>query len=762
MISSRLGDIVFSVAAIVLAVLRDGAGADGGSAWAAPGSPAGLALGAALATFWILGAVRMGILIARRINPEARRAGRALWSFLYGYLYIMLCVAAAGAVGRIDAVSLTVLAAVAVNVAARGRDCAGALSGDGSEEAPAGAAAIVAWVRDNPLAAVIIGAVGAITLVNAVWAFLLPPFAHDDFTYHLVFPVEWMQSGTLSIKAVPFGNHSPPYYPMNTEMFYLWLFLPFREVFHLNAAQVVFLVFAALALYEIFRRCGASVRAAGVAASVFCIGPVVVEELSKAYVDVAFACFFLIALNAALAFRGRPTAGRAAQFAVAAGIFAGTKIPGIAYFVLILLPLFVIVLFLAHRDGGLKDERPGPVRHGGAAAIALLCAALFIAAGGWWYLRNLLLTGNPVFPLTVEVFGTTLFPGAYGRDALPTSHIETLGDLYSTSFMILLGIGAIWTVIAAALSLSRGERNALPVRAFMAGILLPAAMAAVFHFLIPYDYARFVLALCGLSSAVLLVPLCISRRGIAAAVQVAICAALLAMAVVDADRAALLLPCHVIQRLEPSFAVWGTLALGCAGVVLCGAVALFHLSRGLRTLLTAVTACSAFLFIAAAGMVADLGGAHFTKPFRTLWEPYVLVHQRYPGSSVAVAGTNRSFLLYGRDFSNRVRYVNVNANRDRLFHDHVANYMGSPGELVPGYQGAAYYRRNADYEAWLANLQAFGADILVVERLTPENIGKGYARDPGGFPLEALWAEQHGEKFKRVYASQLIRIYEIL
>ena len=97
-------------------------------------------------------------------------------------------------------------------------------------------------------------------------------------------------------------------------------------------------------------------------------------------------------------------------------------------------------------------------------------------------------------------------------------------------------------------------------------------------------------------------------------------------------------------------------------------------------------------------------------------------------------------------------------------HSHSLHSDGewSPAELIPGYQGVAYYRRNADYEAWLANLEAFGADILVVERLTPENIGKGYEHNPIGFPLESMWAEEHCEKFKRVYASALVRIYEIL
>ena len=80
-------------------------------------------------------------------------------------------------------------------------------------------------------------------------------------------PVEWMHSGTLSAREIPFGNHSPPYYPKNVEVLYTWALLPLREVVPLAVFQLVWLLLAGLALYDTFLLCGARGRAAALTAT---------------------------------------------------------------------------------------------------------------------------------------------------------------------------------------------------------------------------------------------------------------------------------------------------------------------------------------------------------------------------------------------------------------------------------------------------------------------------------------------------------------
>jgi len=762
---ARTGAIFLAAAALGLACLRE-RGGPGGAVWTDPGAPASLAAGLALLAFWAAAALRAGRAAALTIDPRGRGAAAALWTIFHAYVLVLLMVLCAAAAGQINAIFLTILAAVVyIAIGKRyGRDGA---EREAVHETAARAAAhgtgLAALFRNHPLASLIVAVVAALTMVNAVWAFILPPFAHDDFTYHLVFPVEWAQSGTLSMKAVPFGNHSPPYYPMNTEMFYLWLFLPFREAFHINASQVLFLGLSVLALLDIFRRCGASVRASLVAAALFCLSPVAVAEAGKAYVDVAFAAFFLVSLNAVLAYGSRPTRLKALQLAAAIGVFAGTKIPGVVFSAVILIPLLAVVLFLAARKASRQaDGRNGQaarIRSGAAAAVLAAAVAIFFAAGGWWYVRNLIVTGNPVFPLDVELFGATLFQGAYGREALPFSNIATLLELHTPPLLALLAAGAIVTA-AGVVGSRRGGRPA-PGAALLAGLLLPALLAALFHFFLPFDYARFVLALCGLAGALLLVPLD-AGRSIRLAAEVAILAVLAASFLVPPWREKLLLPLLEGARLENSVLVWGAFALG---LLTAGAFVLSQAAGARPLMKTGSAACSAallFFFFWAGSLTADPDGAHFSADFRKSREPYIHLHRNYRGLTVAAAGTNRSFLLYGRDFSSRVRYVNVNRSRGWMLHDFV--HASRNDRAAPGSDRNAVrlYRRDARYPAWAANLDAAGADILFVERLTGFNLQKEYARDAQGFPLESIWAERHPEKFRKVYDSPVARIYEVL
>jgi len=760
---ARAGAVLLAAAALALACLRE-RGGPGGAVWTDPGAPASLAAGLALLAFWIAAAWRAGRAASCWVNPHEPGAVTMLWTAFYAYVLVLIMVLCAAVAGQINAIFLTILSAgVFVAMGFRREEdvpanlSAAPLPAEGAASSAAEGAAIIRVIREHPLASLIVAAVAALVAVNAAWAFILPPFAHDDFTYHLAFPVEWAQSGALSMKAVPFGNHSPPYYPMNTEMFYLWLFLPFREAFHINASQVFFLGIAVLALHAIFRRCGASVRASLTAAALFCLSPVAVAEMGKAYVDVAFAAFFLVAVNAALAFRGRPSRLKALQFAAAAGIFAGTKVPGAVFTVLILLPLFAAVLHLASR-------RKPRVRTGTAAMTLAAAVCVFVAAGGWWYVRNLIVTGNPVFPLSVDVFGLTLFQGAYGRGALPPSNIATLLDLAAPPLLAVLAAGALFTIVAAFAALRRkpseGPAAAQPGAALLAGLLLPAVLAALFHFLLPFDYARFVLALCGLAGAVLLVPLDAGRT-LRRGAGLLILAALAASFAHPAWREKLLLPLHE-ARFESTALVRGALALGLLAAAALAVLVLMRARPLFRTVLGACSVVLLFFLFWAGSVVADPDGAHFAADFKKSREPYIHLHQSYRGVTVAAAGTNRTFLLYGRHFSNRVVYVNVNRSRGWMFHDFVRAFRGDRATLSSDRNAVRLYRRDARYPAWTANLDAAAVDILFVERLTGFNLQKEYARDRQGFPLESMWAERHPEKFRKVYDSPVARIYEIV
>jgi|GEM_PF-3294128 len=838
--------LVFSLAALALAWLREwSVEGGGGGGWLEPGRLPSQALGLALLGFWAIAAWCAGRRVAQWINPSALRVGQTVWGFLHAYLVMITVVLTLAAFGQINTPGMTVLFAACFVAAGGARAAraespredptsvqAGASGGLGSgtadeaaRGASTGAGRLLQVVREHPITTLVLTLVGGITLVNVVWALILPPFAHDDFTYHLVLPVEWMQSGTLSMKAIPFGNHSPAYYPMNTEIFYLTLILPFREAFHVNAAQSLFLAVAILALYEIFRLCKANVFSALMSAALLAVSPVVVAELGKAYVDVAFAAFFLTAVCAALAFGRRPSAGRLVQFAAAVGLVAGTKMPGLVLSALVLVPLLGVVWYRAalrerHGEGDTSffnaADREGDTSFLWASprrlAVTLVaCLTVFVIGGGWWYLRNLILTGNPVFPLIVELGGVELFSGAYDRSALPPSHVSTLLELFPPHACWIYGAAALATAglcLGACLrrraDLTRSGDGArrepalplpeegteeqpssgvpaavptssptlqtptafVPGLALLAGGLLPLVIALIFHFLLPFDYARFVLFSYGLTGALLLAPLeChgIVQRMTELAILLGLGALLCCELFLPDHPPAILLPL-LEARLLSTLSVWGTFALGCVTV---GAAGLWVVgARGRQAILrwggAAVVALLVLFFFHSASRIADSGGAAFTEPFRKSREAYIFLDEAYENVKVAAAGTNRSFLLFGKGFKNQVKYVDVCRGAGSFFHDHVRRYRGDRRPLRHDRNGVAYYRSRAGYGDWMRNLEDFQADLLFVERLTPLNLQKGYQRDRQGFPLESRWAEQHPERFRKVFQSPVTRIYEIL
>jgi len=764
MIRERFMAMILSAAALVLCVVIDGL---------EPGSTAAIAAGLALLAFWSAGALRAGSAVAVRVNPDARRAGRALWTFVYAYLFILVILCAAAVFGRIDAVTLTLLAAIPVIGIRSARPGSGRTDGDDpGTGGPLSLARLFALMRRHPLAAAIVAAIGILAAVNVAWAFLLPPFAQDDFTYHLVFPAEWAQSGTLNMRSVPFGNHSPTYYPMNTELFWVWLLIPFRQLFHINAAQSVFFVFSVVASYEIFRHCHASRRASLVAASLFGLCPVVVAELAKAYVDVAFGCFFLVALAAVLAFGRAPSAAKAFQIAAAVGLFAGTKIPGVVFTLLVLAPLTAVVLVWTWRRTG-PSSRPGAGR---IAAVLAGSGILFIAAGGWWYVRNLLLTGNPVFPLNVKVLGATLFEGAYNRTALPESHVSTLLDLYLLPFLALFAAAGLCVVGAALFkmvsSAARGggssTERVYPGAVLLAGVVLPAVIVAIFHFLLPFDYARFVLALGALSAAGLLVPLDAAARPVRRITEILILLALVTGLLVESSRELLLLPLMNPPRLASSGTVWGALCLGAVTFVCLPLLGLLVHQGWKRIAARTVLGALLVAFFLAGNTVSDSAGEHYVDWFRKSREHFTFIDEHYDGVTVAFCGSNRTLPLYGRKLANKVRYVNVNRAQGWLFHDFVSHFEADRRPLLEDRNGVGYYRSHKHYAAWIENLAAAGADILVVDQLVPwnrperkKNKLNKYACDRQYFPIESIWAERHKEKFQRVYTSPIVRIYEL-
>ena len=109
--------------------------------------------------------------------------------------------------------------------------------------------------------------------------------------------------------------------------------------------------------------------------------------------------------------------------ALAAGLALGTKAVGVVF----VPPLLALAI-----GGILVQSGATRTQIGRALAIAVVP----LVSGGYWFIRNGLMTGNPVYPLEVRWWGGMVWRGWYGPEAMhlspyyiPFADWRALGDL---------------------------------------------------------------------------------------------------------------------------------------------------------------------------------------------------------------------------------------------------------------------------------------------------------------------------------------------
>ena len=93
---------------------------------------------------------------------------------------------------------------------------------------------------------------------------------------------------------------------------------------------------------------------------------------------------------------------------LAAGLALGTKPVGVVF----IPPLLLLAL-------GAAAVRTRSLWRALVPGVVML--ACVVVPSGFWYVRNIVLTGNPLYPLRVAIFGSTIFQGCYGREAMQFS-----------------------------------------------------------------------------------------------------------------------------------------------------------------------------------------------------------------------------------------------------------------------------------------------------------------------------------------------------
>jgi hypothetical protein len=314
----------------------------------------------------------------------------------------------------------------------------------------------------------------------------------DTLSFHLPGVIRFIQSGTLWQLTHYVPGQAQGNYPQYGDLLLLAVVLPWHSVAFIRYVDPVMLGLAAVATYAIARELRAP---AGIAALITCGLFSLRPAVGPAFTDVITDPTFLAGFAAGTLFLLRHwRTGQRSDLLLAGlglGIALGTKWYGLTD-----VPALWLIWVVATRVVR-KPRRP-------VLADAGLLAGVIALSGGVWMLRNLILTGNPVFDYKVSLLGFTVFPAppsnVLNQTGFTIAHY--LGDskvlrqdvwpVFRADFGLVSALIIASVLTAGALWLQdrrRGSERRLDPR--LALLSVAALVAAVAYAITPYSAGGF-------------------------------------------------------------------------------------------------------------------------------------------------------------------------------------------------------------------------------------------------------------------------------
>ncbi|MCG8431983.1 MAG: glycosyltransferase family 39 protein, partial [Candidatus Omnitrophica bacterium] len=298
-----------------------------------------------------------------------------------------------------------------------------------------------------------------------------PPFGWDSLNYHFTFPVEWMKTGTLENPITVSDDPSPPYYPINGSLLYLWLLWPFSGAFAADLGQLPFYLLGFACVYRIAGKFRLSPEYAFYAAALFTLIPNYFKQIEIAYVDVMVSSLFCAACVFLMELQERFDRRNVLFFGMSAGLLLGTKTVAVAYSIL-LFPAFAYLV----------------LRHRRKAYYGIYAFLAVVMLGGFSYIRNMAVTGNPLYP-----FDSGLFRGVMDK-ATYAAHF-TVADYNPGKLLFHEGLGGavlLFVLPAVFIGLPVAlwrDKKITPLGAYMTAVA--PAIYLLYRFVIPLANTRY-------------------------------------------------------------------------------------------------------------------------------------------------------------------------------------------------------------------------------------------------------------------------------
>jgi hypothetical protein len=561
-----------------------------------------------------------------------------------------------------------------------------------------------------------------------------PTLSIDAMAYHLPAAVQWLQTGRIGLFETWYYNPANTYSPLGGSVFLAWWLAPVGNESLARFAQTPAIVLTMLAMICLCRRLGASVALASAIGAAAVLSRPLLSQQFLPKDDLYVAAFFAYAVAAMARMWQRTDKNHHGLDAVRLGISLGLLV-SIKYTALLALPMLLV------GADAVRGWRRWAIALGTAGAIA-----------GPWFVRNAVLTGNPLYPLDVSIAGKTIFEGLFTATRSPQLAVadgvwHVLAGSYHSlppAMLVTLAVGWVLSVLAL-------RRQAMGDPIFRAVVLGGPVGFGIFLLTSPYPEIRFLYP-------VLLLAFACCAAAIAGWLRTMPWAGLgvgAATAVFSAGTAFVPVA-HWVGELAPL--ALAAVALGVGWFLLRD---LRWRDPRARWLLvgSAIALLAMSIYVRWHAYLDDLreeaetNWAKVYGPVASAWRVVREPGSVPEGSTIAYANTYLVYPLQGFDLGRRVVHVPVGRSTPRY-----GDLPRLPRPVSGEELESAILRvtlRDPDQTAWLTRLRASGARFLFVAKHDlnrPPDVGP---------PVELDWARSNPRELSLLYENEEAAIYRV-
>lgn len=552
-----------------------------------------------------------------------------------------------------------------------------------------------------------------------------PVLATDGLTYHFPAAAGWLQAGRITLHQTWFFNPANTYSPLGGSIFIAWMMAPMGSDILARFVQVPAAALLVLATLQLLRTLGMRPAAAAVLALAAMLSRPVFQQMLLGKDDLFVAAFFV---SAAVALDERRLNGPFGllRLGIAVGLMLAMK-----YTALMLLPVLLI-------------GADALIRHGPPWRGVGTVGAIVAAVAGPWFLRNAIVTGNPLYPIDLTIAGASLFTGLF--TAARSEQLASLSGLWHVLTGTLMSVRpALFLVLIVGwlMAAIRWHRAAShPIRRIC--LIGPALGILLFAIASPYAEVRFLLPV------FLLLFACVGLAIEALPGGWGRAAALAGLLVLSAATATEPANLPILATYLGAGAAAGLLSVPASS----GDGRLSRSSRSKQILLAVVLGVAAAATLAFWPTYAEdyreLRTAVWQFSYGQQAEAWQYIDDQLPpDSTIAYSQTSLIYPLYGFDLQRTLTYVPLQSGVKRI------EDLGRIGQRLSGEQiEPAMWRAmqtEPDVSVWLENLRARRVDYLLLMS-EPEHANAHESQFVGSRP----------GAFQLVFSNESARLYRVL